>query len=219
MVAFLGSLLVPLQHMEWIPSYSDNFSKKGGGDGKWHTKIRIVDPYGNFYDQGCGDTIGDMLEMKVNEMGGDEILFTSDAWRHAFDINEPIYTELLDEKKGKWNSERESRVCYRQFVTKIAKILGILTDEVLDGLSAPTYCRALDVFTLKELNGLNGRLIVEDPAPETRHGKLDRMARRQSYQLDRYARVLEYMAGQLNVLMQGAYAPPGYDEEQQDDEE
>ncbi|GJU29774.1 hypothetical protein Tco_1173363 [Tanacetum coccineum] len=53
MVAFLGSLPIPLQHMEWIPSYSDNFSKKGGGDGKWYTKIRIVNPYGNVYDQGC----------------------------------------------------------------------------------------------------------------------------------------------------------------------
>ncbi|GJS09308.1 retrovirus-related pol polyprotein from transposon TNT 1-94 [Tanacetum coccineum] len=29
MVAFLGSLPVPLQHMEWIPSYSNNFFKKG----------------------------------------------------------------------------------------------------------------------------------------------------------------------------------------------
>ncbi|GJV42947.1 agenet domain-containing protein [Tanacetum coccineum] len=53
MVAFLGSLLVPLQHMEWIPCYSDNFSKNGRSDRKWHTKIRIVDPYGNVYDQGC----------------------------------------------------------------------------------------------------------------------------------------------------------------------
>ncbi|GKB19472.1 reverse transcriptase domain-containing protein, partial [Tanacetum coccineum] len=53
MVAFLGSLPVALQHMEWIPSYSDNFSKKEGGDGKWHTKIKIVDQYGNIYDQGC----------------------------------------------------------------------------------------------------------------------------------------------------------------------
>ncbi|GJZ75696.1 putative reverse transcriptase domain-containing protein [Tanacetum coccineum] len=53
MVAFLGSLPVPLQHMDWIPSYSDSFSKKRGGDGMWHTKIRVVDPYGNVYDQGC----------------------------------------------------------------------------------------------------------------------------------------------------------------------
>ncbi|GJY19847.1 hypothetical protein Tco_0392413 [Tanacetum coccineum] len=32
--------------------YSDNFIKKGDGDGKWHAKVRIIDPYGNVYDQG-----------------------------------------------------------------------------------------------------------------------------------------------------------------------
>ncbi|GJX51190.1 hypothetical protein Tco_0278035 [Tanacetum coccineum] len=53
MVAFLGALPVLLQHMEWIPSYSDSFSKKRGGDGMWNTKIRVVDPYVNVYDQGC----------------------------------------------------------------------------------------------------------------------------------------------------------------------
>ncbi|GJX06861.1 hypothetical protein Tco_0194793, partial [Tanacetum coccineum] len=42
MVAFLGSLPVALQHNEWIPSYSDNFIKKGDGDGKWHAKVRII---------------------------------------------------------------------------------------------------------------------------------------------------------------------------------
>ncbi|GJW55266.1 hypothetical protein Tco_0099351 [Tanacetum coccineum] len=52
MIAFLGSLPVPLQNSEWIQSYSDNFAKKGDGNGKWHTKIRIVDPYGNMFDQG-----------------------------------------------------------------------------------------------------------------------------------------------------------------------
>ncbi|GJZ95086.1 hypothetical protein Tco_0667289 [Tanacetum coccineum] len=52
MTTFRGSLLVALQHNEWILSYSDNFIKKGDSDGKWHAKVRIVDPYGNIYDQG-----------------------------------------------------------------------------------------------------------------------------------------------------------------------
>ncbi|GJS57224.1 hypothetical protein Tco_0652008 [Tanacetum coccineum] len=51
------------------------------------------------------------------------------------------------------------------WVTKIAKRLGILTNEVLDGLSALTICRALDVLTLRELTGPNERLIVKDPTP------------------------------------------------------
>ncbi|GJU76331.1 replication protein A 70 kDa DNA-binding subunit B [Tanacetum coccineum] len=33
MIAFLRSLPVPLKNSEWIPSYSDNFVKKGDGDG------------------------------------------------------------------------------------------------------------------------------------------------------------------------------------------
>ncbi|GJT18708.1 hypothetical protein Tco_0877414 [Tanacetum coccineum] len=51
------------------------------------------------------------------------------------------------------------------FITRIAKRMGLLTDEVLNSLSAPTYCRELDATTLKDLIGPDGRLIVEDPAP------------------------------------------------------
>ncbi|GKG55050.1 hypothetical protein Tco_0563037, partial [Tanacetum coccineum] len=42
--------------------------------------------------------------------------------------------------------------------------MGLLTNEVLNILSAPTYCRALDVTTFRELIDSNRRLIVEDPA-------------------------------------------------------
>ncbi|GKC19766.1 hypothetical protein Tco_1021916, partial [Tanacetum coccineum] len=52
---------------------------------------------------------------------------------------------------------------------------------------------------------------------EIRQGVLERMARRQSYQFDRYVGVFEYMVGQHEVPLHGAYAPPRYDEEQQED--
>nr|GEZ15436.1 hypothetical protein [Tanacetum cinerariifolium] len=45
-IAFLGSLPVPLQHSEWIPNRYGNFAKETG-DGKCHTKIKVTDPYGN----------------------------------------------------------------------------------------------------------------------------------------------------------------------------
>ncbi|GKA08310.1 hypothetical protein Tco_0687641 [Tanacetum coccineum] len=51
-IDFLGSLPVPLQHVQWIPNQSGNFAKQGDGDGKWHAKIRIVNPCGNVFDQG-----------------------------------------------------------------------------------------------------------------------------------------------------------------------
>nr|GFC01559.1 hypothetical protein [Tanacetum cinerariifolium] len=47
------------------------------------------------------------------------------------------------------------------------------------------------------------------------HGVLESMSRRQSYHSDRYVRVFEYMAGQYNIPLQGAYAPPHYDEKKQ----
>ncbi|GKD84691.1 hypothetical protein Tco_1355845, partial [Tanacetum coccineum] len=96
----------------------------------------------------------------------------------------------------------------------IAKKISLLTDEVLNGLSALVYCRSLDATTLRELIGSNGRLIAEDPAPgvsrfvmprplrpimqdlyermgsmEIRHGVLGRMSRRQLYYTDRYTGV------------------------------
>nr|GEX60065.1 hypothetical protein [Tanacetum cinerariifolium] len=38
--------------------------------------------------------IEDMLEIKVYKMGEDEEIFTSEAWRHAFNIREHVYAEL-----------------------------------------------------------------------------------------------------------------------------
>nr|GEV98517.1 hypothetical protein [Tanacetum cinerariifolium] len=102
-------------------------------------------------------------------------------------------------------SHQDSMIYYGQLITKIAKIR-LLTDEMLNSLSASTYCRALDVTTPKELIDSNGRLIIEVPAPrvlrvamhigshpsmqdlydrmgnmEIHQGVLKRMARRKSY--------------------------------------
>ncbi|GJR16560.1 hypothetical protein Tco_0799212 [Tanacetum coccineum] len=46
---------------------------------------------------GCAETIKDMLEIKVYEMGGQEEIFSSEVWRRVFDINKPIYAELCHE--------------------------------------------------------------------------------------------------------------------------
>ncbi|GJR81115.1 hypothetical protein Tco_0151900 [Tanacetum coccineum] len=233
---------------------------------------------------GCAEEIEAMLEIKVYEVGGQEEIFSSKAWRRLFDTNERIYTELCHEfystydfdkvcvddelvtKKlikfrlcgrsglhsdenfdardywlsissvenlhlskslastiknpilrvlqkmityrvcqrtigydkvqrnklwlmsmfeakhqngyanvawlmARWfkrkgaESQRDSMICCGQFITRIAKRMGLLTNEVLTTLSAPTYCRALDATTLRELIDSNRRLIAEDPAP------------------------------------------------------
>ncbi|GKF91975.1 hypothetical protein Tco_0275676 [Tanacetum coccineum] len=50
---------------------------------------------------------------------------------------------------------------------------------------------------------------------EVRQGMLKRMSHRQSYHSDRHARVFEHMVGHYGVQLDGDYAPPGYDEQQQ----
>nr|GEV49269.1 hypothetical protein [Tanacetum cinerariifolium] len=60
-----------------------------------------------FNTLGCGDVIEDILEIKVYEMGGEEVLFTSEAWRRAFNINESIYTELCHEFYATYEFEDE----------------------------------------------------------------------------------------------------------------
>ncbi|GKB81186.1 hypothetical protein Tco_0948081, partial [Tanacetum coccineum] len=128
----------------------------------------------------------------------------------------------------------------------IAKRLGILSDEVLNGLSAPTYCKTLDANILRELIGSNGRLIPEEIAPstprvatprasrpttsdvydklnqlETRIGEIERMTRKQTYHSDRYSGVLKHMASHYGFTLRDPYNPPNYFEQQQhqDDQE
>nr|GEZ33662.1 hypothetical protein [Tanacetum cinerariifolium] len=91
-----------------------------------------------------------------------------------------------------------------KIITKLAKRMGLLTDAVLNSMTALTYCKALDATTLRELIDSEGRLIDEDPTPrvprvamprglrpsmqdlydkmgnmEIRQGTLERMARRE----------------------------------------
>ncbi|GJX11938.1 hypothetical protein Tco_0201797 [Tanacetum coccineum] len=122
------------------------------------------------------------------------------------------------------------------FITKIAKRKNLLSEKVLNSLSALIYCRALDTTTLRELIDSEGRLnpeapelgvlIVTIPRPprasmqdlyermgsmEIRLGAIERMSYWQSYHWDMYIRVFKHMVGVYSVPLQGAYNPPGYD--------
>ncbi|GJZ38817.1 DNA-directed DNA polymerase [Tanacetum coccineum] len=46
---------------------------------------------------GCDGEIDEMLRIKLREAGSNEEIFTSVAWIRAFNINEPIYSELCHE--------------------------------------------------------------------------------------------------------------------------
>ncbi|GKE08027.1 hypothetical protein Tco_1411578, partial [Tanacetum coccineum] len=62
-------------------------------------------------------------------------------------------------------TQRESQICYGQFITKIARKARVLTDDVIRNMNAPIYCRELDTTTLRELIDSEGRIILEDPQP------------------------------------------------------
>ncbi|GJV10232.1 hypothetical protein Tco_1351773 [Tanacetum coccineum] len=47
-ISFLGALPVPLKNTECYLRYNT----KEDGDGKWHAKITVMDPYGNVFEQG-----------------------------------------------------------------------------------------------------------------------------------------------------------------------
>nr|GFD39888.1 hypothetical protein [Tanacetum cinerariifolium] len=109
-------------------------------------------------------------------------------------------------------SQKESMICYGQFITKIAKKKNLLSEEVLNSLSTPMYCRDLDTTTLRELIDSGGRLIYRDPevdvprvaiprppkasmqdlyymmgSMEIRQGAIERISYRQFYHWDMYA--------------------------------
>ncbi|GJX77626.1 hypothetical protein Tco_0324437, partial [Tanacetum coccineum] len=184
----LGSLPVPLQHMEWKPDYKGNFCKKEEGDGQWHAEIRLTDPYRNVYDQdwnvlntlGCDTTIEDMLEIRVNEIRSDEVLFTSEAWKRAFDINEPIYTELCHEFYATFEFDEavaddelmtkkaiKFRLCGKAYAMNVLDFSKCLVDEEQRSWTTKRKfdLLTLDANILRELIGSNGRLIPEEIAP------------------------------------------------------
>nr|GEV24858.1 hypothetical protein [Tanacetum cinerariifolium] len=65
---------------------------------------------------GYAKEIEDMLEIKVYKMEGQEEIFTFEAWRNAFDIKEPIYTELCHEFHSTYEFDKE--VMDEELITK-----------------------------------------------------------------------------------------------------
>ncbi|GKC53605.1 hypothetical protein Tco_1076350 [Tanacetum coccineum] len=96
---------------------------------------------------GCGDVIEEMLEIKVYEMGGDEVLFTSEAWRLAFDINEPIYTELCHEFYATYKFEEE--VLDEELTLK--KFIKFRLDGCAHSLTILVFARRLGLYTNFEI--------------------------------------------------------------------
>ncbi|GJT40120.1 hypothetical protein Tco_0939985 [Tanacetum coccineum] len=131
---------------------------------------------------------------------------------HASNIWNPVLRLIARWMKRKGaGTQKESMICCRQFITKLARKERVLSDEVLRSLSSPVYCKDLDTTTLRELIDSEGRLNPEDLQPDVPRVAIPR-AHKASMQ-DLYAGVFEHMAGVYNVPLQGAYSPPGYDQQ------
>ncbi|GKG23495.1 hypothetical protein Tco_0391531, partial [Tanacetum coccineum] len=138
-------------------------------------------------------------------------------------------------------TQKESQICCGQFILKLARKCRVLTEDVVRSLSAPIYCRDLDIITLRDLIDSDGKLIPEDPQPgvprvgiprpsrASMQDLYDRMGRmeicqeaierieyRQSDHWDRYQGVFEHMAEIYSVQTQRAYNPPSYAQPQYD---
>ncbi|GJY81180.1 hypothetical protein Tco_0493931 [Tanacetum coccineum] len=102
-VSFLGSLPVPLKHINWKPNYKGSYTKEEEATGQWHTEIRLTDPYGNIYIQGFTTKKTDRKLSRLREhtmMRPDHqdpnALDNMKPWK-SFYINEPVYAELCHE--------------------------------------------------------------------------------------------------------------------------
>ncbi|GJU53227.1 hypothetical protein Tco_1226941 [Tanacetum coccineum] len=128
-------------------------------------------------NMGSTEEIENMLEMKVYEADSQEDIFSSKEWRREPCLNYPesYFTSATKDDhlwlvpKDDWTkgvgSQKDSMICCGQLITKMVKKMRVLIDKVLNSLSTPTYCRALDTTTLRELINSEGRLILEVPAP------------------------------------------------------
>ncbi|GKC76509.1 hypothetical protein Tco_1127283, partial [Tanacetum coccineum] len=130
---------------------------------------------------------------------------------HTSTIRNPI---LRMKRKGA-GTQKESQICYGQFISKIARKCRVLTEDVVRSLSALIYCRDLDTITLRGLIDSEGKLIPEDPQSGVPRVGIPRPPR--ASMQDLYDRmVFKHMAEVYSVPLQGAYNPPGYAHPQYD---
>nr|GEW92075.1 hypothetical protein [Tanacetum cinerariifolium] len=62
-------------------------------------------------------------------------------------------------------TQKESQICYGQFISKLARKCRVLTVDVGRSLSALIYCRDLDTTTFRDLFDYDGKLIPKDSQP------------------------------------------------------
>nr|GEX43601.1 hypothetical protein [Tanacetum cinerariifolium] len=172
--------------------------KGGGGDGMWHTKIRVVDPYENVYDQGCETKATGRELSKYYKLS--DIMFPK-GLRSDENLNARVYWLSISSDE-KLHLSRSFDSTIRSPILIVLMITYGLCQRTTGG---PPH-------SMQDLYDKMGNM-------EIRQGTLERMTRRELYHTNRYVGLFEHIAGHYGYTLQGAYAPPIYDKEQQDDEE
>ncbi|GJX46216.1 hypothetical protein Tco_0271406 [Tanacetum coccineum] len=141
-VAFLGSLPAPLLHTDWIPKGSGDFVIEVG-DGKWHTKIRVTYVCGNTFEQEYETRSTNRKKSNFHKLSD----ITSPHWMRAFDINEPIYTELCQEFNSTY--EFDEVIPDDELMTK--KVIKFRLCGRAHPLSVLDFARRLGLYTSAEI--------------------------------------------------------------------
>ena len=104
-----------------------------------------------------------------------------------------------------------------QLVTKIGRNLGILTNEVIQSFKTTIQTKVIDSKVLGHLINNKEKSVEEAVIEKARMDhleehikKIEGILKRQSYQLDRYAHVLESIGKQNGIAFEEPYNPPGY---------
>ncbi|GJT20561.1 hypothetical protein Tco_0890498, partial [Tanacetum coccineum] len=177
---------------------------------------------------GCGEAIDVTLAIKLFVAGTneefDEVCAADDLKTKKIikfrlcgrdeHFNAQEYWLSISREENLSLSRSHASTIWNPFITRIAKRRNLLSDEVLNSLSALIYYRALDTTKLRDLIDYEGRLILEAPEPGVPRVAILRPPR--ASMQDLYAGVFEHMAEVYSVPLQGAYNPPGYDQQQYD---
>nr|GEU99345.1 hypothetical protein [Tanacetum cinerariifolium] len=96
-VSFLGSLHVPLQHVNWKPDYKGCYTNEEEAKGKWRTEIRVTDPYGNIFDQGFITKKTDRILSKYHKLSD---IMSPNLWEETMMKPDHQDPNALDNEKS-----------------------------------------------------------------------------------------------------------------------
>ncbi|GKA97166.1 hypothetical protein Tco_0825060 [Tanacetum coccineum] len=184
-----------------------------------------------------GEAIDEMLMIKLFVASTTKEIFTSQAWTNAFNIDEPIYSELCHEFYSTYEFDKvcaadelrtKKIIKFRLFgsrhqngyvnvawlIARWMKMKGAGSQK--ESMICCGQC-ITKISKRKNLLSKEGRLIPEAPEPGVPRVVILRPREHQCRICMRgYVGVFEHMARVYSVPLSGAYNAPGYDQQQYD---